>query len=150
MLYSYVSLMRSTLYHERACSWSGTSLRLAISKHGSDNKVDYIYFVDLAHEVQTLFNDRTTITMVTELILGLRPGNERRRYKVTPSLIGWVQTENQPCHQMESFSVLLALCAGNSPVTGEFPAQWPVTRSFSIFFDLCLNKQLSKQSRRCD
>ena len=26
------------------------------------------------------------------LILGLRPANESRRYKVTPSLIGWVQT----------------------------------------------------------
>ena len=26
------------------------------------------------------------------LIQGLRPANERRRYKVTPSLIGWVQT----------------------------------------------------------
>ena len=26
------------------------------------------------------------------LILSLRPANERRRYKVTPSLIGWVQT----------------------------------------------------------
>ena len=26
-----------------------------------------------------------------ELILGLRPANERRDYKVTPSLIGWVQ-----------------------------------------------------------
>ena len=27
------------------------------------------------------------------------------------------------------FSALLALCAGNSPVTGEFPSQRPVTRS---------------------
>ena len=26
------------------------------------------------------------------LILGLHPANERRRYKVTPSLIGWAQT----------------------------------------------------------
>ena len=26
------------------------------------------------------------------LILGLHPVNERRRYKVTRSLIGWVQT----------------------------------------------------------
>ena len=26
------------------------------------------------------------------LILGLRPANERRRYKVTPSHIGWAQT----------------------------------------------------------
>ena len=49
-------------------------------------------------------------------------------------------------HQMKTFSVLLALCAGNSPVTGEFPAQRPVTRSFDIFCDLRLNKRLSKQS----
>ena len=48
-------------------------------------------------------------------------------------------------HQMETFSALLALCAGNSPVTGEFPSQRPVTRSFDVFFDLRLNKRLSKQ-----
>ena len=49
-------------------------------------------------------------------------------------------------HQMEIFSASLALCAGNSPVPGEFPAQRPVTRSFDIFFHLRLNKPLSKQS----
>ena len=49
-------------------------------------------------------------------------------------------------HQMKTFSALLAICAGNSPVPGEFPAQRPVTRSFDIFFDLRLNKRLSKQS----
>ena len=49
-------------------------------------------------------------------------------------------------HQMETFSALLAFCAGNSPVTGEFPAQRPVTRSFKVFFDLRPNKRLSKQS----
>ena len=43
---------------------------------------------------------------------------------------------------METFSALLALCAGNSSVTGEFPAQRPVTRSFDVFFDLRLNKLL--------
>ena len=48
-------------------------------------------------------------------------------------------------HQMETFSALLAICAGNSPVPGEFPAQRPVTRSFDVFFDLRLNKRLSKQ-----
>ena len=47
---------------------------------------------------------------------------------------------------METFSTLLSICAGNSPVTGEFPAQKPVTRSFDAFFDLRLNKRLSKQS----
>ena len=47
---------------------------------------------------------------------------------------------------METFSALLAICAGNSPVPGEFPAQRSVTRSFDVFFDLRLNKRLSKQS----
>ena len=47
---------------------------------------------------------------------------------------------------METFSALLAICAGNSPVPGEFPAQRPVTRSFDVFYDLRLNKRLSKQS----
>ena len=51
------------------------------------------------------------------------------------------------CHQMETFSVLLTLCEGNSSVTGEFPSQRPVTQSFDVFFDLHLNKWLSKQSR---
>ena len=49
-------------------------------------------------------------------------------------------------HQMETFSTLLALCAGNSSVHGEFPAQRPVAQSFDVFFDLRLNKRLSKQS----
>ena len=49
-------------------------------------------------------------------------------------------------HPMETFSALLAICAGNSPVTGEFPAQRPVTRSFDVFFDFRLNKRLSEQS----
>ena len=47
---------------------------------------------------------------------------------------------------METFSALLAIYAGNLPVSGEFPAQRPVTRSFDIFFDLRRDKRLSKQS----
>ena len=46
-----------------------------------------------------------------------------------------------------NISMLLALCAGNSPATGEFFSQRPVTRSFDVFFDLRPNKQLSKQPR---
>ena len=49
-------------------------------------------------------------------------------------------------HQMETFSASLALCAGNSPVTGEIPTQRPVAQSFDVFFYLRLNKRLSKQS----
>ena len=46
---------------------------------------------------------------------------------------------------METFSALLAFCAGNSPVTGEFPTQRPVTWSFNFFFDLHLKWHLGKQ-----
>ena len=57
---------------------------------------------------------------------------------------------------METFSALLAICAGNSPVAGEFPAkasdanspQRPVTRSFDVFFDLRLNIRLISDLRR--
>ena len=49
-------------------------------------------------------------------------------------------------NQMETFFAMLAFYVGNTPVTGEFPAQGPVTRSFDVFFDLRLNKRLSKQS----
>ena len=49
-------------------------------------------------------------------------------------------------HQMETFSALLVICAGNSPVPGEFPAPRPVTRSYDVFFDLRLDKRFNKQS----
>ena len=52
--------------------------------------------------------------------------------------IGFVMTSSNG-------NALLAICAGNSSVTGEFPSQKPVTRSVDVFFDLRLNKRLSKQ-----
>ena len=54
-----------------------------------------------------------------------------------PDLAGWR-------HQMETFSALLGLWVENSPITREFPAQRPVTRSLDVFFDLRLDKRLSK------
>ena len=47
---------------------------------------------------------------------------------------------------METFSALLAFCVRNSPVTGEFPSQRPVTQIIGVFFDVRLNKRLNKQS----
>ena len=44
---------------------------------------------------------------------------------------------------MEAFSTLLALCVGNSPVTGEFPLQ----RASNVnFLDVGPHKLLNKQS----
>ena len=73
-----------------------------------------------------------------------------RGYQI--SIVPWVSSgcicSHNESHQMETFSALLALCAGNSPATGEFPTQRPVTRNFDVFFDLRLSKGLSKLSRR--
>ena len=45
-------------------------------------------------------------------------------------------------HHMKTFCTLLALCEVNPSVTGGFTSQMPVTQSFGVFFDLCLNKRL--------
>ena len=63
------------------------------------------------------------------------------RHQLQPAISWWR-------HQMETFSALLVLCVGNSPVTGEFPTQRPVMQRFEVFFDLRLRKWLRKQSRR--
>ena len=68
-----------------------------------------------------------------------------------PAVIAWLACELLSTfpntwwrHKMETFSAWLVICAGNSPVTGEFPSQRPVTRSLDVFFDLRLNKRLGK------
>ena len=52
-------------------------------------------------------------------------------------------------HQIETFSALLSICAGNSPVPGEIPAKRSVTRSFDFFFWSAPDIWLSKQSWGC-
>ena len=76
-------------------------------------------------------------------MVGAEETSDYHKYGITQNLSDpWWR------HQMEAFSASLALCVGNSPVTGEFSSQRPVTRNFDVSFDLCLNKRLSKQSRR--
>ena len=43
-------------------------------------------------------------TPITGLIVGLRPANERRRYFVTTSFIGWAQTYSRPCDYIHYIS----------------------------------------------
>ena len=88
------------------------------------------------------------------LVLCVVWGGVRSGYSTMMSILSRIGLWTPICffftrwrHQTEKFSALLALCAGNSPVSGEFPSQRPVTRIFYVFFDLCLNKRLSKQSR---
>ena len=60
----------------------------------------------------------------------------------------WVHIHSWWCHEMGTFSALPAIYVGYSLITGEFPAQRPVTWSFDVFFDLRLNEHLIKQSWR--
>ena len=75
--------------------------------------------------------------------------SNRMRTKMTKSITLFVSSKYNRIiakkrHQMKTMSALLALCEGDSPVTGEFPSQKPVTHSFDIFFQLRLNKRLTK------
>ena len=73
-------------------------------------------------------------------------------YHVTHSYIAALyQQRKQSTYTMMTssngnISVLLAFCARNSLVSGEFPSHMPETWSFDIFFDMGLNKRLSKHS----
>ena len=49
-------------------------------------------------------------------------------------------------HEMETFFALLALCAGNSLVTGEFPSKGQWRGALVLSLICALNKRLSKQS----
>ena len=60
----------------------------------------------------------------------------------------WLQSQsfNRITSSDGNVLALLALCVRNSTVNVEFPSQRPVMQSFDVFFHLCLNKRLSKQS----
>ena len=55
-------------------------------------------------------------------------------------------TQNDPQLSLSSSNGNIFRVTG--PLCGEFPAQWQVARSFDVFFDLRLNKRLSKHSKR--
>ena len=77
-----------------------------------------------------------------------RPADLRAPHSLSPGVVSGQLTQLFSWWrlQMETFSALLVICAGSSPVPGEVPAKRPVTRSFDVFFYLRLNKRLSKQS----
>ena len=85
-----------------------------------------------------LLCQKCKIWSMMDMLYWWLPGNAELKGKIFP----WWH------HQMETFSTLLALFAGNSLVTGEFPSWRPVRRSFDVFIDLHPKRWLSKQWRR--
>ena len=83
---------------------------------------------------------------IEDIVISGYPSQQDSNVEISYVFCNYINSHTWLRHEMETFSALLALCAGNSPVTGEFPAQRPVTRSFDVLFDVRLNKRLSKQS----
>ena len=91
-----------------------------------------------------------SMTNSGSLIVSMHICVEKNHAQESCLVVHHLRLPDNPLFMMTSsngnISALLAICAGNSPVTGEFPAQRPVTRSFDVFLDLRLNKRLSKHS----
>ena len=85
---------------------------------------------------------RTVTTTSTSRLVWKKSMNTARRKRWSRSCrsiggINWNTSKQVSAWwRHQTFSALLALCAGNSPVTGEFPTQRPVTWSFDVFFHL--------------
>ena len=82
--------------------------------------------------------------MVPMILSGFHPQNVYSEYCL--GLHMNVLGNHDDVTKWKHFPALLTLCAGNSPVNGEFRAQRPVTGSFDVFFGQRLNKRLRKQS----
>ena len=94
-------------------------------------------------QMHNYYPARLTVDLATSKAYMLKIANQ-------PSVGYWIYgIERDMCLSRVTkcmiFSASLAICAGNSPVTSEFPAQRPVTQSFNVFYDLRQNKRLSKQ-----
>ena len=95
--------------------------------------ISYILFIE-----KLLFDKLVTLGYILLPQIRICINDWIRCYLWLKFIVSWWR------HEMETFSALLAICAGNSPVTGEFPAQRPVTRTFDVIFDLRVNGRLSQ------
>ena len=122
---------------QKSCLIYTTILQLPIGLHQISTHLDWL--LDCLPHPQTDISDG--IHDGLHFIVCLHwygPTNYKVTARFLVCCISWWR------HEMETFSALLAICAGSSPVPGEFPTQRPVTQSFDVFFDLRPNKQLSK------
>ena len=74
--------------------------------------------------------------------------NSHPRVTLTSICLNYRWSSMMTSSNANIFSVTGPLC-GEFTGPGEFRAQRPVTQSFDVFFDLRLNKRLSKQPRGC-
>ena len=135
LIYCHSILVLTDLYKDTAVD------KYIVCRHNKEEARLYTC-LSLCQYRNSYYKDKNShnclIFIMGIIYLQRRPLYENRAQIHPPVLSIWR-------HQMKTFSALLAICAGNSPVPGEFPTQRPVTRSFDVFFHLRLNKRLSKQ-----
>ena len=155
--YRQVSNIRRTLVGNKIvnhwCSWSIACQRcsnyiwvidltpgfIGLGKDNSKTRRETFKFWDLVCIILKILQYSQQKHTRFSSVLRLEESSQYHGYRC-PGILPWWR------HQMETFSALLAIFGRNSPVPGEFPAQRAVTLSFDVFFDLRLNKRLSKQS----
>ena len=130
-----------TSHHFKKWNSVKTKFTIIVARYCSDEGLFWCLFPSLLHNSGDKHQNHCY-----EKTCKPQAKSQTTHLEVGPSTCPVVSQYTWWHHQMETFSALLAFCAGNSPVTGEFPAQRPVTRSLKVFFDLHPNKRLSKQS----
>ena len=131
----YMSTWNGSLNHCSYHTCTGCCLTLGYLCNKKVNQHDYEN--NMAHNDVLVQDCNKSSVLVMEL---MQPCTKPR----SPKHWAWKATRWR--YQMETFFALLSLCAGNTPVTSEFPSQRPMTQSFDVIFDLCLNKRLNKHS----
>ena len=115
-------------------NWTTMSFKMRYEKvliYTGKNTLHYLNVEDdekmMTSLYVSIYPDAIWIKMITSGVSRLFSSQFRHQHSIRNNITWWR-------HQMETLSALLAICVGNSPITGEFPGQRPVTRSFDIFF----------------
>ena len=111
---------------------------LHVQKHLSERKSLYFHSsMNFALRVQSAL-----FRVMSRVLFGAKPLPETLMTQFTDAS----PTPHDDVIKWKHFPRNWPFVSGKTPVPGEFPAKWPVTRNFDVFFDLRPNKRLSKQS----
>ena len=151
---SNIIIMHNTFKNKACVSRSRGNISVSLRhSHGSIKCVCIIDCFAIAYKgnntLQYSINHTSSIGLWAPLAILWQPKQSIIQATATHLKIGNLYISSRATRSTHDdvikFSALLAICAGNSPVPGEFPAQRLVTRSFDVFFDLHPNKRLSRQ-----
>ena len=90
-----------------ACWWPSTKLFILARCDGLTiirNKTIHVHLTEIISDMEHLLQFLDYESSVSPgIILCMRPANERRRYIVTPPVIGWAHTQNDPLRKSKDY-----------------------------------------------